>query len=448
MMILARYVLREHIGPFIFAFVIITFILILDFIPDLVEMVVGKDLSAWIIFKVFIFQFGWIVALSVPMSVLVATLMAYGRMTNDLEITAVKAAGVPVIRVIMPVLLASLVVGAGMVVFNNRVLPDMNHRARVLMQDIRRLRPTLQIRSGAFVTDIPGYIILIDSVNHTTSDLKGVKILELAKGKKAPRTIVAESGHMEFAPNGNDLIFDLRNGEIHEYSEQNQEDYRRVAFAEQRILVRDVSREFEESADDFRTDREKSAQRMLADIEKWKGNIKPYRYKITNIVGEEIDRLTADSLPQPLDTGLTLTASMEHLKRAVQSQVLRISREADGVRTQQKMIDSYLVEVHKKYALPTACVVFVLIGAPLGVIARRGSMGISIGISLGLFILYWAFLIGGEDLADRGMVEPWLSMWAANILIGGIGLYLIYIVSTEQPFWGPFDLRAYRRKSR
>jgi lipopolysaccharide export system permease protein len=448
MLILARYVIREHIGPFILAFVIITFILILDFIPDLVEMVVGKDLSAWVIFKVFIFQFGWIVALSVPMSVLVATLMAYGRMTNDLEITAVKAAGVPVIRVITPLLLISLVIGYGMVLFNNRVLPDMNHRARVLMQDIKRLRPTLQIRSGAFVTDIPGYIILIDSVEHTTSELVGVKILEMAKRDEAPRTIVAQSGHMEFAENGTDLIFDLRNGEIHEYDKEKKENYRRLAFTTQRIVVRDVSREFSESADDFRTDREKSADRMLADIENWKENITPYRFKISTIVDEEFARLFPDSVPRPLDTVLTLDASMENLKRTLQSQVLRISREAEGVRTQQKLIDSYLVEVHKKYALPTACVVFVLIGAPLGIVARRGSMGISIGISLGLFILYWAFLIGGEDLADRGLVAPWLSMWAANMLIGAVGLYLIYIVSSEQPFWGPFDLRAYRQKAK
>lgn len=438
---LSRYILREHIGPFLFAFAIITFILIIDFVPQLVDMVVGKKLPAIIILKVFIYQIGWMIALSVPMAVLVATLMAFGRMTADLEITAIKSSGVHIVRVIYPVLIASCVLAVGLTYFNNDVLPGMNHRARVLMQDVQRMRPTLQIRGGAFVTDIPGYIILIDKVDYLTSELTGVKILEMDKRNKAPRTIVAKRGFLTYANNGKDLIFDLSDGEIHQFDEKSKENYRRLGFTTQRIVVSEVSNDFEESDDQFRNDREKSAPEMLADIMKYRRAILPYRQKIGDIVDEQLARYFSDTARAARDTVSPLVAALANVARDEESNYRAISRENEGVKTQKLLIDSFYVEVYKKYSLPTACVVFILIGAPLGILARRGSMGISIGISLGLFIMYWVFLIGGEDLADRGIVPPFWAMWTADILIGIAGLYLIYVVSTEKSLWTAFILR-------
>ncbi len=93
----------------------------------------------------------------------------------------------------------------------------------------------------------------------------------------------------------------------------------------------------------------------------------------------------------------------------------------------------YLVEIHKKYAIPAACVIFVLIGAPLGIMARRGTFGVAASLSLGFFLLYWACLIGGEKLADRGLLEPWIGMWIANIGLSILGLYLTIRTARENP---------------
>ncbi|MEZ5360195.1 MAG: LptF/LptG family permease [Candidatus Zixiibacteriota bacterium] len=437
---LSLYILREHIGPFIFAFIIITFILIIDFVPRLVDMVVGKDLPAMVILKVFFFQMGWMIALSVPMAVLVATLMAFGRLTSDFEVTAAKSSGVHVMRLMYPVLIAAGALTYGMIYFNNDVLPDLNHRARVLMQDVRRMRPTLQIRSGAFVTDIKGYIILIDKVDHETSDLTGVKILELGRNRKSPRTIVAKSGRLTFTNGGNDLVFDLKDGEIHEFDEKSTENYRRLAFNTQRIVVSEVSSEFEESDDKFRTDREKSSEQMLEDIMKWETAIEPYRQKINRLISEKIQMVAGATLEPNPDSAASDNSALTHLSADFEAHARMVARENEGIRTQQKLIDSYYVEVYKKYSIPTACLVFVLIGAPMGILARRGNMGISIGLSLGLFILYWAFLMGGESLADRGIVTPFWSMWSANFLLGAIGLYLLYVVSFEKELWTAFKL--------
>jgi len=439
---LSRYVLREHVGPFFFAFIIITFILIIDFVPNLVDMIVGKDLPTSVILRVFVYQIGWMIALSVPMAVLVATLMAFGRLTGDLEIVALKTSGVPILRIIYPVILASGLIAYGLIYFNNEVLPDLNHRARILMQDVKRMRPTLQMRSGAFVTDIPGYIILIDSVDHKSSELTGVKIMEMGQREKTPRTIVAKSGHLDFTNNGHDLIFDLQDGEIHEFDADDPEKYRRLAFTTQRLVISDVSGDFEESDDEFRTDREKSSRNMLEDIMKWESGIIPYRSKISGMVTERVGRFFSAAFPQSPDTLAVDQAALTNLSREIEADTRTIAREREGIVTQEKLINSYYVEVYKKYSIPVACLVFVLIGAPLGILAKRGSMGISIGISLGLFVLYWAFLIGGEDLADRGIITAFWAMWSANILIGAAGIYLIYIVSTEKPMWTLFKFTA------
>jgi lipopolysaccharide export system permease protein len=96
-----------------------------------------------------------------------------------------------------------------------------------------------------------------------------------------------------------------------------------------------------------------------------------------------------------------------------------------------RRIHEYSVEIYKKYAIPFACIVFVLIGAPLGIMARRGTFGVAASLSLGFFLLYWACLIGGEKLADRGFVDPWFGMWSANIIIGIMGIYLTFRTARE-----------------
>jgi len=97
------------------------------------------------------------------------------------------------------------------------------------------------------------------------------------------------------------------------------------------------------------------------------------------------------------------------------------------------VVNKYSIEIHKKYSIPAASLAFILIGAPLAILSRRGGMGVAIAISIGLFVIYWAFLIGGEDLADRGLVPPFWAMWSANLLIGAIGVYLLYKVVSEKP---------------
>ena len=172
------YILRELHGPFWLALLVILVVLVTDFVPDVVRMVVSKGLPLWIILQVFVLNLAWMTALAIPMAVLSGTLMAFGRLAADSETLAMKAAGISLYRLTAPVLLAAMLLAAGLVVFNNEVLPDANHKARRLMADIKRKRPTLDLKANVMEDRIPGFHLLIKQLDETSSDIADITIFD------------------------------------------------------------------------------------------------------------------------------------------------------------------------------------------------------------------------------------------------------------------------------
>jgi lipopolysaccharide export system permease protein len=431
MRILSRYILKEHFGPFLFAFFVVTFVLILDFVPNVIDMAIGKDLDLLTILWVFVLNLAWMLALSVPMATLVATLMAFGRMTSDFEILAIKSSGIHLISVIRPVLIAGVLLAAGLVWFNNEVLPDANHEARVLMSDIRVMRPTLSIKSNVLLSDIPGYVILIKHIDHESSRIRDVTIFD-QKDRNNPRTILAERGRLKYLDNGTVLSFVLENGEIHEPVQKEAESWRWVTFEKQTFNIRDVSREFQRTSSNYRGDRELSSEDMLKETRKWRDDIERVHRAAYRSVEIESRRLMSGLTTEKTDGEIFYRKAVIKAYQHAASLTRSLEQSLRNRGRTQKLVDTYLLEVHKKYSLPAACVVFILIGAPLGILARRGGMAVSIGLSIGLFIVYWAFLIGGEELSDRGYVSPVVAMWSANVMIGAAGLVMLFKVMTEK----------------
>jgi lipopolysaccharide export system permease protein len=435
MKILYGYIFKEHVGPFFFGLFVILFILIMDFILEVLNMVIGKGLNAFIILQVFVLNLAWMAALAVPMAVLVSTLMAFGRLSQDNEITALKASGVSLYRVVMPAVVASVFVAFGMVIFNNQVLPEANHKARLLMADIHQKRPTVNLKENVFMDEIPGYHILIKKVDPRSSDVEDITIYD-QKDRRLPRTIIAEKGRVEFTPDGNTLIFHLFNGEIHETDEKDPQKYRRVSFDKQIIYIRDVGDKLVRTNSEYRTDREKSANQMLKDVKQLETSIKTSQSQIIKAVNlalshafKEKKGVYSKDLP-PIEKDEVI----EYLIKKNRNLFSQLSSQGQNIHSQKRQINSLLVEVHKKYALPVACVVFILVGAPLGIMARKGGMAIGLGLSLGFFVLYWAFLIGGEELADRQLIPAFWAMWSANILIGGAGIFILIKSAKEITF--------------
>lgn len=120
--------------------------------------------------------------------------------------------------------------------------------------------------------------------------------------------------------------------------------------------------------------------------------------------------------------------------RQIQATTQRMKNQQSNLDHYNRQIYKYQVEIYKKFSIPFACIVFVLIGAPLGIRARKGSLGVGVTFSVGFFLIYWACLIGGEELADRQMVHPALAMWFPNIVVGVFGLYLTIRTVRETTF--------------
>lgn len=400
-------------------------IFILQFMMKFADRLVGKGLSAWIIIKLVSLNLAWMIVLVVPMAVLVATLMAFGTMSQNNEITVLKASGISLYKMMIAPLAVSFIVAYLLLLFNNDVLPDANHQAKILGQDISRLKPTLSLEPGVFSQEIPNYAILVRDINNKTNTLSEVTIYDYTTPGKV-NVVTAEEGKIFFSKDQTKLIMDLRNGEIHESDVGHTNLYRKLVFQKHRILMDAEQFSFQQSRPGgSRGERELSADAMRVIVD----SLRQIKSSYVNSLEEHSKKylLISSSLPQ--NSNLRKKTNQLIYDKAINN--IRTAQNiilADFQRIgyMQNEINKYLVEIYKKYALPVACIVFVLIGAPLGTMTKKGGFGVAASISLFFFLIYWAFLIGGEKLAERSILSPFWGMWAANVLIGIAGIILTY----------------------
>jgi lipopolysaccharide export system permease protein len=291
MKILWRYVLKELFWPFLFGVGISTFVLIMDAILDIMNLIITKGISVWVVLEFFGLSLAWMLALSVPMGMLVAALMGYGRLSADNEIVAAKACGISMPTLIMPGLLMGLVLAIALSWFNDKVLPNANHRARLLMTDITRKKPTWSLEENVFLDYFDGYHILVKKVNNKTSEIRDITIFE-HKDPKTPRTILAKSGDIKFTPDGSRLIMNLHDGEIHEPDPDNPERYRRTEFRKQTIALEGASSELQRSTSESRGDREMSVAMMRNENRNFQAQIDSSKKKINEIIKQDVIKLS------------------------------------------------------------------------------------------------------------------------------------------------------------
>lgn len=396
-----------------------------------IDQLVGKGLSWWVITQLITLNLAWMVTLAGPMAALVAALMAFGSLSSTNETTVMQSSGLSQFRLMLPVLLFSGILCYGLIVFNNQVLPEANHRVRVLMNDIQKTRPVFIIEPGRFTDDISGYHLLVKKTFENSNKLEGIFILDNS-GQSYSNTLTADSGQIGFSMDNSKVMMELFNGEIHQLSKKEfGSDYRKIKF-EKHVVTIDAQGFGFSSSDEgafSRGDRELSADSMRSVVSQIKSNQETDMLSsIKQIQQLAIDYQNINFSLKGLDsTGIagvkTMVLSLQNRYSGFRA---KLFNQKNTEQANQKQIDMYQVEIYKKYSIPFACVIFVLIGAPLGIITRRGGFGVAAGMSLGFFLLYWACLIGGEKLADREFLSPFLSMWAANFLLGFVGLFFIF----------------------
>ena len=262
MKLVTRYVVREHVGPLLFALSALTSLLMLQYVARQLANLAGKGLPWTAIAKFFVLSLPFTIAMTMPMAVLVATLYAFGRMAAEHEITAFKASGVRVRSLMAPVLFCAFLVSVAMVGFNDQILSRANHKLRILQQDISRTKPTLALRDQAMNAITDQFFIRVSSSNAATNSMKDVVIYDLSKGVER-KTIYADSGIFLVAPNGKDLQLQLFDGHSQEFVRGDPKRFQRSYFREQIVQVRGITQGFERSrGDTYKGDREMSICEM------------------------------------------------------------------------------------------------------------------------------------------------------------------------------------------
>ncbi|HJS48203.1 MAG TPA: LptF/LptG family permease [Gemmatimonadales bacterium] len=509
MRILDRYLVRSMAGPFAYAFTALVSIFLLQQVAKRFEQLVGKGLPWSVIGEVFALTVPFLVPMALPIAALAATLHATSQLAADNEITAMRAGGVSVGRLLRPLLAVGLLWAATNFFFLDQVVPRTNARLRTLIGDIARVKPTLQLEEQAVNPLRTGLFLRAGRIDQGGGRLRDVTIFDLA-GQDVRRVVFADSGVMGMAPEGTDLVLRLYDGEVHEYRGTSATLFQLTEFRENTVLVRGVANELER--DEFegaRGDREMSTCEMLDVVATSRGRQEGLEAWSQELVAADLRRLLGlragrpvrPSTPErsaggycgllrrvpailtprtaeaqapaqaPQDTGLRMPsrAELEAAKRAWRrGETLPGPSRADSspapawagtwpaaplapigprgvaLATPAELSDAresalearresseYLLEVHKKWALSAACLVFVLLGVPLALRFPRGGMGLVLGGTGVCVAVFYICLPAGEALADSGRIHPAIPMWAPNFLYAALGLAGLWLVNRE-----------------
>lgn len=566
------YILREHIGPFLFALVVATLVLILGQVFRMMELILNKGVPAQFALELFVLYLPAVLAYDVPMALMVGTLMAFGRLSADSEITAMKATGTSFLSLMVPSLALAVVFAVGMFFFNDRVLPEANHDFKNLLYDIQNKRPDINLREGVFINDFPGYLIYIEQLDDRSMEMEGVRI-NMPRGGRLEKIVTAARGRIETGEGGYIRLY-LEEGEI-QIKPMGSDAFRILHFddytididadtelkREERLLRSDREMTvamMEDKVNEFDLDRAMLARaaqirkrqmlageeltprhELLQNLTLAAGGYTPSEIRQMYNIREPFEQremtpgsakhgdkpgpekidfadrtpLAELSLPGSLEegreaeigatfeeapeaedddgrapppgTGLYIDPLEQHLAMqrsgtdkppielfednggkeetgeaeeeeeeeseaagiirpeaiidrshspegisATLTAAERLAREerylATRYRTLRSQMDKYELEIAKKYSISFACISFVLLGAPLGVMIRRKGKGIGFVTSIGFFFFYWVCLVGGEALGDGGDLNPWLAMWLPNIIFLGLASIFIY----------------------
>lgn len=460
--ILSRYILRQHLPPLGYALAALTFAMLVNQVAKQFGNFVGKGLPWSVIFEVFALSIPFIVAMTIPMAVLVAVLYTFSHLAADNEVTAMKASGISIGRLLLPVVGGATLVALIAFAWNDQILPRSNHTLRTLLVDIQRKKPTFQLKEQVINEVVAGQFFLRAArIDPATNALSDVTIYDLGDPERR-RIIMADSGRMAYSTGGTDLYLTLRDGEVHEVQRADPNHFNRTFYTVNRIKVAGVSNTFEATQNDqYRGDREMSICQMQEVVGRAQlDEARVRRESIVAVRGElrrishlsPLPPLPVDTGPPPLSRYCRVLAFVSHfvkpdsaraaevqgppraqappktITNIAQAAPVTLSAFDQRVRAARQRAAIYEVEIQKKLAISIACIVFALLGMPIAIRYPRGGVGLVIGTSLAVFSIYYVGLIGGEELGDRLIVSPFFAMWTPNVIFMVVAIPMLWAV--------------------
>lgn len=458
---------------FIGTFFICLFIFVMQMLWLYVDELVGKGIPMTILAKFFYYAALTLVPKSLPLAVLLAALITFGNFGERVELTAMKAAGVPLIRVMSP--LVVLCIGLGLVsfYFQNITVPHASLQMQTLLVSMKQKSPELEIPEGAFYDGIENYNLYVKRKDNATGMLYSVVIYNMTNGFENATILKADSGRLETTADKEHLKLILYNGEQFENLKDGQINsrnipYRREQFGEKTMLI-EFSTDFDVMDGSFLSGNamNKNMAQLVHDIDsltavqdsigrvyfKQLTSNTYASYRLTKsdttklnefLEDEQMTRINVDSLFH--------SATRDQRQKWLKNEESRINNlknetalKSKTVFAADKNIRRHQIEWLNKITMSLACLVFFLIGAPLGAIIRKGGLGMPIVVSVFTFIVYYIIDSSGDKLAKEGEIPVWWGRWVSTFVLGPLGIFLTYQANKDS---GVFNADLYKNAFR
>jgi len=455
-------ILRSFLGPLLLTFAVSVFVLLMQFLWKYIDDLVGKGLEFSVIIELLTYASATFVPMALPIAVLFASIMTMGNFGEKYELIAMKAGGISVRRVMMPMAIVALLLTGVAFVFANNVMPSAMLHYRMTLYDITRKKPAVNIRPGEFYKEIEGYVIRVGSKAQDGCTLQDVVIYDHTHGVSETNVIVAHDGIMHTTLDGRYLLFTLNDGYSYLESTGGANSTRRpftsIRFDRQTISFDISSFAFNRSAEDiFKggyqmmniTQLDEAVARLDSSYNKRlgeysKSTYNPLRawkeYTAGQVEPGQVKKVTTAELINRLEP-----SQQKRLKvRARNYANLALSDAhsySESLRADQEYINRHLIEKQRKFTLSVACLLLFLIGAPFGSIVRKGGLGLPLVASVGFFVMYYVVGMISEKAVRESALGP-EGMWVSSLVLLPIGILLTIEATTDSSF---FDASSWKK---
>ena len=464
------FILKGYLQLFAGTFFICLFIFLMQFVWKYVDDLVGKGLTWDILAKFFWYCSLTLIPLSVPLAVLLASLITFGNFGERFELLAMKASGIPLIRILAPVFIAALLICTGSFFFQNNVSPEANKQLYSLLWSMRQKSPELDIPEGIFYSDIPGYNLFVERKDAETGMLYGVMIYTNTDNYEDTQIVIADSGRLQSTADKTHLKLTLYDGErfknmsnqsgamlranIPYMRESFIEEIDYIAFDNQFNLF-DASlfagnaqaknlREIYRGIDSLRSRTDSIGHSIYENAKNsyLARELSSGRKDSAKIVKEIADTAPFDTLFNQLRDDQKSSAWKYALNRTEAMKAECEFRATCYTTEMNTQLRRHLMEAQKKYTLSLSCLLFFFIGAPLGAIIRKGGLGIPVVVSVVFFIFYYIINVAGENNAKIGAWDAYFGEWLSSMVLLPIGGWLTYKANSDSVV---FDMEGYKK---
>lgn len=473
---LYTFMLQSFLPLFIMTFFICLFVVLMQFLWRYVDQIVGKGLSIDIIAELFFYAALTMVPTALPLAVLLASLMTFGNLGEKFELTALKASGISLFKIMRPLIILMVLIAIGAFFFQNNVLPVAQTKMWTLMFSVKQKTPEVEIPEKSFYDQIPNINLYIDHKNTETGVLYGMIIYDVSRGLDNSRVILADSGKISFTEDKKKLFLQLYDGEMFENLRENAMGvtasgympFRREQFDDKQIYMAfdaNFNRMEEDGIRSMYVGQNISQLRHSIDSIGARvdsiGSVYASEIIATPIMGltHDISRRQGDSLvsftrpevmmDKPLDLdSLFNSPSPSYAKTYLNQALAKAKRQKMDyeyrslVLTEEaKIMRRHDIEMQKKFTLSLACIIFFFIGAPLGAIIKKGGLGTPLVISVLLFIVYFIIDNSGYKMARDGKLEVYQGIWLSSFVLLPLGIFFTYKAVGDSAV---FNIDAYR----